>query len=152
MGPSIGSKFLGVCAVVACAPLCLLFGLAAALFAASEIFNGFIPTRWFSTSVVDWIFGTGSQGSARNYFGFMLSAIPASLCGAGAKWGLDQVKATSDWTLSDFVVVLWTIWITASWIRDWLEANVHCQTKWLISLFTFGSSNSQNLLLTALTL
>jgi hypothetical protein len=39
---------------------------------------------------------TGSQGSARNYFGFMLSAIPASLCGAGAKWGLDQVKATSD--------------------------------------------------------
>ena len=96
MGPLIGSKFLGVCAVVVCAPLCLLFGLAAALFAASEVFNGFIPTRWFSTSGVDWIFGTGTQGSARNYFGFMLSAIPASLCAAGAKWGLDQVKTTSD--------------------------------------------------------
>jgi uncharacterized membrane protein len=96
MGPSIGSKFLGVCAVVVCAPLCLLFALVAALFAASEIFNGFIPTRWFSTSAVDWISGTGSQGSARNYFGFMLSAIPASLCGAAAKWGLDQVKVTSD--------------------------------------------------------
>jgi len=96
MGPSIGSKFLGVCAVVVCAPLCLLFGLAAGVFVASEIFNGLIPTRWFSTSAVDWIFGTGSQGSARNYFGFMLSAIAASLCGAGAKWGLDQVKTTSD--------------------------------------------------------
>jgi hypothetical protein len=96
MGPSLGSKFLGVCALVVCAPLFLLFGLAAALFAASEIFNGFIPTRWFSTSVVDWIFGTGSQGSARNYFGFMLSAIPACVCGAGAKWGLGQVKAAKD--------------------------------------------------------
>jgi len=96
MGPSIGSKFLGVCAVVVCAPLCLLFGLAAGVFVASEIFNGLIPTRWFSTSGVDWIFGTGSQGSARNYFGFMLSAIPASLCAAGAKWGLGQVKTTSD--------------------------------------------------------
>jgi hypothetical protein len=96
MGPSIGSKFLGVCALVVCAPLCLLFGLAAALFAASEIFNGLIPTRWFSTSGADWIFGTGSQGSARNYFGFMLSAVPASLCAAGAKWGLGQLKAASD--------------------------------------------------------
>jgi len=66
------------------------------LFVASEIFNGLIPTRWFSTSGVDWIFGTGAQGNARNYFRFMLSAIPASLCGAGAKWGLGQIKATSD--------------------------------------------------------
>ena len=88
----LGLKIVGALAIIVLGPLALLFALIAGVFIASEIFNGIVPTRWFSTSGIDWIFGTGSQGSARNYFGFMLSAIPASLCGAGAKWGLDQVK------------------------------------------------------------
>ena len=62
------------------------------MFMLNEFVNGLIPTRWFSDNGADWLFGTGTQGSARNYLGFMLSAVPASLFWAGVRWGVGRFR------------------------------------------------------------
>ena len=76
--------------IVVCAPLAFVFGALAALFLLNEFVNGLVPARWFSTNGADWLFGTGNQGSARNYIGFMLTAVPASLFWSAVQWGLSR--------------------------------------------------------------
>ena len=87
MNPTFGSRFLGLAVLIVAAPLALLCGLIAAYFLAQEVISGWIPSRWVSDSGWDWIFGTGTQGGARNYFGFMLSALPAGMFGKATAWG-----------------------------------------------------------------
>lgn len=67
-------------------PPMVLFGLFAATFLVQEFVNGWIPSKWFSSSATDWAFGSGTEGGARNYLGFMLSAVPAATCWQGVKW------------------------------------------------------------------
>lgn len=93
MKTSVGSRILGVLVLIVAAPLTLLFGLVAAYFLAQEFLNGWIPSRWFSDSGWDWAFGSGRQGGARNYFGFMLSGIPAGLFGKATAWGYAKSKS-----------------------------------------------------------
>jgi hypothetical protein len=84
---SLSSRVIGLATIIFTAPLTLLFGLIAAYFLMQEFLNGWIPSRWVSDSGWDWIFGTGTQGGARNYFGFMLSALPAGMFGKATAWG-----------------------------------------------------------------
>lgn len=51
-----------------------------------QFVSGWVPSSWFSSDPVDWIVGTGVEGSANNYLVFMVSALVASACGAGIRW------------------------------------------------------------------
>ncbi len=89
---TISSKLLAAVTLVICAPLALIFGLVAALFLLKQFVSGLNPLNWFSSSGADWLFGGGSDGSASNYFGFMLSAIPAALFGHATKWSYGTLQ------------------------------------------------------------
>ena len=89
---NVAMQFVGLLTIVVLVPICVVCSAVAGIFVLEEFVNGLIPTRWFSTSIEDWLFGTGAKGSARNYFGFILSSVPASLSAAGVKWGYGQVK------------------------------------------------------------
>ena len=91
---NLPKKFVALCAIVVLAPLCIAFGCVAAVFAIQQLINGWIPSNWFSNSSLDWIFSDGTEGGATNYFGFMLSAVPASMCGLGVRWGYRTVRET----------------------------------------------------------
>ena len=93
---SFSSKLLAVVTLIVCAPLALIFGCAAAVFLFQQFLNGLIPSRWFSSSGADWIYGGGTEGSAKNYFGFMISAVPAALFGHATKWGYETMRKKSE--------------------------------------------------------
>lgn len=86
------SQATGLITVVILAPPCAFFGLVAAYFLAQQFLAGWIPSRWFSGSAADWIFADGTEGGASNYFGFMVCALPAALCGKGVEWGYERFK------------------------------------------------------------
>jgi len=79
-------------AIVLCGPTAVFCSAIAGIFLLSEIVNGLIPTRWFSDNATDWLFGTGTEGSARGYFGFILSTIVSSPFWAGANWGISTLR------------------------------------------------------------
>lgn len=87
----ISDRITGLIVIAACGPFALGLSGLASIFLINEIVNGLIPTRWFSTNVADWLFGAGTQGSARNYFGFILSALAASPFWAGVNWGRAKI-------------------------------------------------------------
>jgi len=90
---SLGTRMLGLSVLILASPIALGFGLIAGSFLLQQFLNGWIPSRWFSSSGTDWMFGDGTQGAASNYFGFMLAAIPTGIAGKGALWG--YAKLTS---------------------------------------------------------
>ena len=57
-----------------------------------QFISGWVPSSWFSSDPVDWIFGTGVEGSANNYLVFMVSALVASACGAGIRWAFSCTR------------------------------------------------------------
>jgi len=95
MSPTPSSRALGVLVIIVCTPLAVAFGSLAALFLLQEFVNGWIPSRWFSDSPLDWMMSTGTEGGAANYIGFMLTAMPAGLTGKGALWGYEKVTGKS---------------------------------------------------------
>jgi hypothetical protein len=95
MNSSFGSRLIGLSVLIVAAPLTLLFGLVAAYFLVQEFLSGWIPSRWISDSGWDWIFGSGKEGGARNYFGFMLSALPAGMFGTATSWGYAKFVSKS---------------------------------------------------------
>lgn len=72
------------------------FALVAGGFALRTFVNGWIPSRWFSDRLEDWVFGVGVQGDAGNYVGFITSAIPAAVLFSIAQWGLDRATVSSE--------------------------------------------------------
>jgi len=92
----LARKSLGLVAVIVCAPLGLGFGLFAAVFAIDQFVAGWLPTRWFSSSASDWVFGMGTEGSARNFVGFMVTGIGAYACFTAVGWGLAQLRSGRD--------------------------------------------------------
>ena len=85
-------KVVGLLAVVVCAPLGAGLGLLAAVFAIDQFVAGWLPSRWFSSSASDWVFGMGTEGSARNYVGLMVTGVGAYACFAAVGWGLAPLK------------------------------------------------------------
>jgi hypothetical protein len=63
--------------------------LTAIIALADQFVSGWMPSSWFSSEPVDWIFGTGVEGSANNYLVFMVSALVASVCVAAIRWAFD---------------------------------------------------------------
>ena len=53
----------------------------------NQFFNGVIPSRWFSTSAVDWVFADGTKGGAASYLAFMMGALVAGGCVSAIRWG-----------------------------------------------------------------
>ena len=96
MKNSLGTRMVGLTAMIVSIPLVILCGLVAARYLLQEFLNGWIPSRWLSNSSVDWIFGSGTQGSASNYFGFMLAAIPTGIAGKAALWGYAQLTSQTN--------------------------------------------------------
>lgn len=94
--PVLVSKVVGLVAVVICAPLALGFGVLAAVFAIDQFVAGWLPSRWFSSSASDWVFGMGTEGSARNFVGLMVTGVGAYACFAGVGWGLAQLRRRRD--------------------------------------------------------
>ena len=74
------------------APLAVVLGGAAALFMLDQFVSGWIPSRWFSDSPLDWAFGAGTEGSASNYVGFMVCGVPAYAAYTGAQWGMRKLR------------------------------------------------------------
>ena len=83
-------------AVVVCAPFGLGFGVLAAVFAIDQFVAGWLPSRWFSSSASDWVFGMGTEGSARNYVGLMVTGVGAYACFAAVGWGLATLRQRRD--------------------------------------------------------
>jgi hypothetical protein len=96
MTTSTSRRILGIVVAVLLTPPTVIFGAIAALFLARQFVSGWIPSQWFSDSPLDWAFGGGVEGSANNYLGFMLSGLPAMLCGSGVLWGYDLFKSKQD--------------------------------------------------------
>jgi hypothetical protein len=42
--------------------------------------------------VSDWVFGAGTVGSARNYVGFMVTAVVATGCVRGVEWAVGVLR------------------------------------------------------------
>jgi len=93
---STSKKTLGLVVAVLLTPPTVALGAIAALFLARQFISGWIPSRWFSDSPLDWAFGMGVEGSATNYFGFLLSGFPAVLCGSGVRWGYETFKGENN--------------------------------------------------------
>ncbi len=93
---SPASRVVGLLAIVVFAPIAAVMGLFAALFLLQQFINGWIPSRWFSSSGADWIFGAGTQGSASNYIGFMLTALPAAGAGKLVLWGYEILTSRNN--------------------------------------------------------
>lgn len=89
-------KVVGLVVVVVCAPVGLGLGLLAAMFAIDQFIGGWVPTRWFSSSPADWMFGMGTEGSARNYVGLMVTGVGAYACFAAVGWGLAEIRQRRD--------------------------------------------------------
>jgi len=87
---STSKKILGLVVAVLLTPPTVALGAIAALFLARQFVSGWIPSRWFSDSPLDWAYGMGVEGSATNYFGFMLTALPAYFFGKGVMWGYER--------------------------------------------------------------
>ena len=94
--PELTRKVVGLAAVVVCAPLGLGFGLLSAVFAIDQFVAGWLPSRWFSSSASDWVFGMGTEGSARNYVGLMVTGVGAYACFAAVGWGLAALRQRRD--------------------------------------------------------
>ncbi len=88
----IGRAWLAVLVIVLLAPLGIASGLTAALFLVDQFVSGWIPSRWFSTSAADWVFGAGTAGSARNYLGFMVTGVVAASCLKGVEWAVGVLQ------------------------------------------------------------
>lgn len=93
--PARAPKALGLLAVVVLGPVGSALAVMAAFFLARQFVSGWIPGDWWSDSFADWVIGFGQKGSASNYFGFMVTAVPAAMCMSGARWGLDVLKRPS---------------------------------------------------------
>ena len=89
---SVGRMLLAVLVVAVLAPVGAASGVMAALFLADQFLSGWIPSRWLSTSVSDWVFGAGTVGSARNYLGFMVTGVVAASCLKGVEWAVGELR------------------------------------------------------------
>ena len=89
---SFTSRVVGLVAVIVLAPLTVILGLAAGLFLVQQFLSGWLPSQWFSSSPLDWAYGMGVEGSASNYFGFMLTGVPAYCAFNGILWGLRRLR------------------------------------------------------------
>jgi hypothetical protein len=88
-------KWFTLCRVRGVVVTLLLIGplvvsvLTAVIALTDQFVSGWMPSSWFSSEPVDWIFGTGVEGSANNYLVFMVSALVASGCAAAIRWAFD---------------------------------------------------------------
>lgn len=94
--PDLARKAVGLLVVVVCAPLGAILGLLAAVFAVDQFVAGWLPSRWFSSSASDWVFGMGTEGSARNFVGLMVTGVGAYACFAAVGWGLATLRQRRD--------------------------------------------------------
>lgn len=90
--PSLGRSFVALLVLIVMVPLGALSGLVAAVFLLDQVLSGWIPSRWFSSSAADWVFGAGTAGSARDYLGFMVTGVFATGCFKGAEWALRVLR------------------------------------------------------------
>lgn len=81
-------RILGLLAIVTLGPVGVVLAALAAGYLAHQFISGWIPADWWSGSFADWMIGFGQKGSASDYVGFMITAVPAGLCFNGVKWGL----------------------------------------------------------------
>lgn len=88
---SVGSRVVGLFAVLLFSPISVVCGVFTAYFAARQFISGWIPSQWFSDSALDWVFAFGTEGGAANYLGFMLSAVPTFLAGQAVVWGMKRL-------------------------------------------------------------
>lgn len=65
----------------------VFFGVNALYAFAANVLAGWLPSKWFSSAPVDWLFSDGRAGGAKNYFLFMVNGIPAYLCCLAIRWG-----------------------------------------------------------------
>jgi hypothetical protein len=89
---SFASKLLGLLAIIFFAPTAVILGLVAGYFLMRQFLSGWIPSRWISSSPLDWLYGMGVEGSASNYFGFMLAGVPTYGAFSGLSWGLRRLR------------------------------------------------------------
>lgn len=89
-------KIFAVVTLLICAPLAFIFGLIAALTLLQQFLSGLNPLNWFSGSAADWVFGGGSDGSASNYFHFLISSAIATIFWLPTKWSLETLRKKSE--------------------------------------------------------
>lgn len=89
---SIGRKLLALVVLVVLVPVGVAAGLMALAFLIDQVLSGWIPGRWISTSASDWVFGAGTVGSARDYVGFMVTALVATGCFKGVEWAVGVLR------------------------------------------------------------
>jgi len=83
--PSLARRASAALAVLLLAPVGFVAALVAVLFLVDQVISGWIPSRWFSSSAADWVFGAGTAGSARSYLGFMAAGLVAAACLKGVE-------------------------------------------------------------------
>jgi hypothetical protein len=49
--------------------------------------SGWMPDRWFSGNIADWIWGTGAVGDALNYLVFIIGGMFVYGLGLAIRWG-----------------------------------------------------------------
>ena len=93
LSTSSTSRPLGFLVIIVFAPLAVVFGVIAASHLLQQFINGWIPSRWISPSIFDWMLGDGTQGAASNYIGFMLTGVPAAVFGKAVLWGYNKLTS-----------------------------------------------------------
>ena len=68
-------------------PFCLLVGSLVVVALIDTFISGWIPDRWFSGNIADWVWGTGVAGDALNYFVFIIGGMFVYGLGLAIRWG-----------------------------------------------------------------
>lgn len=89
-------KIFAAVTLVICTPLVLYFGFIAALYLLQQFVSGLNPLNWFSGSAADWVFGGGSDGSANNYLGSLISSALAVIFWLPTKWSFETLRKKSE--------------------------------------------------------
>ena len=78
--------FRGFVAAFFLGPVVIASGLVAFVAFADMFISGWIPSRWFSHSVLDWMFAFGTEGGAADYFIFMAGAMTCYMSYKVIEW------------------------------------------------------------------
>lgn len=73
----------GVFVTLVLGPPMVVFGLVSLLALIDQFLAGFVPDRWFSNNILDWMTSFGTVGGTADYITFMLNGMLAYLCYAG---------------------------------------------------------------------
>lgn len=64
----------------------VFFGLNAVLALLNQFISGFIPSRWFSDNVFDWMTAFGTEGGTADYITFMVNGLLGYGCYSVIMW------------------------------------------------------------------